>query len=571
MDDPIVDFRRRKNQLALLHRDLAFNAEGLRVLKLLENGIDQGQAMLDVIKFSLIMRLYLIFIHQYKDNNSPANSQDNETIFNGNVFLEKNIMDELSINSIDDYDDEDMFSCSLDGQSSMTIDCDFDVLMTELEDDINEDFFHDLIQECEMFAFESDDPSSFDFGGGRAEETDYMEDYEDILTIYSILLGCKLDDVHRLCAEMVDLSAIRESEWIEKTRVAITPKQNRTINEHTDIDMINMTRFNKAQLRKILFQFFNDEHGEIYSCNNHKFTYEETLLIALSYMANGEKYLSMYKHFGGDWPAYTYPINWFTNFLFAKYYHRISGTSMEYWASSTDDFRKAIWEKVCIDGDGDILMPFGEFYNFAFMDCIQHSTCSPGSGPINANNDRRENRFEIQRAFYTAYGKKWGLKSQGLLLPNGMIGNAWSCSIAHNDKGVVNLSGIEEELLRVLAPYKIGLHFPTVYTDEIYEISEVINKRNGQVGEYFDKMSSERQNVEHLFGATVNLWKRLSKKYTWKIMKQGTGAIKHIMAIWLMTNVYTCLNGNKVSMHYNFPRPSLREYLSNVPPYTGNI
>ena len=43
MDDPIVDFHRRKNQLALLHRDLAFNAEGLRVFKMLEKGINQGK------------------------------------------------------------------------------------------------------------------------------------------------------------------------------------------------------------------------------------------------------------------------------------------------------------------------------------------------------------------------------------------------------------------------------------------------------------------------------------------------------------------------------------------------
>ena len=30
-DDPIIAFRRRKNQLALIHRDLALNAEGIRI------------------------------------------------------------------------------------------------------------------------------------------------------------------------------------------------------------------------------------------------------------------------------------------------------------------------------------------------------------------------------------------------------------------------------------------------------------------------------------------------------------------------------------------------------------
>jgi hypothetical protein len=125
--------------------------------------------------------------------------------------------------------------------------------------------------------------------------------------------------------------------------------------------------------------------------------------------------------------------------------------------------------------------------------------------------------------------------------------------------------------VRVLQPYKLGLQFPTLYADEIYEVSQVINKRNGQQSEYFKKMSRERQNIEHLFGATTNLWKRLTHKLTWKLLSQKATAIRHVMSIWFMMNVYTCLNGNKVSVYYNVPPPSLDDYLANVPIYTGNI
>lgn len=51
------------------------------------------------------------------------------------------------------------------------------------------------------------------------------------------------------------------------------------------------------------------------------------------------------------------------------------------------------------------------------------------------------------------------------MLPNtpGMIGNVWCCSVSQNDKDVVNLSDVEEELVtRILQPNTIGLQFPTL-------------------------------------------------------------------------------------------------------------
>jgi hypothetical protein len=279
----------------------------------------------------------------------------------------------------------------------------------------------------------------------------------------------------------MDLTAIRQSEWEEMTMMAKIPKQNQLIDDHTDVDLITLTRFNKQQLHTIKSKFFDDEPG---STSSHKFTYEETLLTALNYMAKAENYSTMYKHFGGDWQAYTYPINWFTNFVFVKYCHRITGSSMEYWASSVPDFCWLIWSKACVLEDGAYFMPLEEFYNFGFVDCISHEMCSPASGPVSSQGDRRENHYKIQIAFYTKYGKMWGVKTQGIVLPNGLIGNAWCCSVSQSDKGVVNLSGIEEELVRVLQPYKLGLlQFPTLYADEIFEVSQVINKQNGQQSE----------------------------------------------------------------------------------------
>lgn len=77
-----------------------------------------------------------------------------------------------------------------------------------------------------------------------------------------------------------------------------------------------------------------------------------------------------------------------------------------------------------------------------FIDCMSYKSTTPGAGPINNEDDRREHAYLIQRAFYTRYGIKHGNKTQDLLLPNGIIGHAWVHSVAHNDLGTINLSGL---------------------------------------------------------------------------------------------------------------------------------
>ena len=78
------------------------------------------------------------------------------------------------------------------------------------------------------------------------------------------------------------------------------------------------------------------------------------------------------------------------------------------------------------------------FRTFGFIDCMQLAMCQPGSGPLNESDDRHEDRWRIQRAFFTSYGRMWGVKAQGVFLPNGILGNIFLTSIAQNDKGVIN-------------------------------------------------------------------------------------------------------------------------------------
>ena len=136
----------------------------------------------------------------------------------------------------------------------------------------------------------------------------------------------------------------------------------------------------------------------------------------------------------------------------------ISGNSLQRWVGDIHTFREAIWKQVVFDDDGTqrIFINLEDIRVFAWIDCKGHVACTPGSGPVNDNDDRRENAYEVQRAFYTRYGKLHGLKSQIVLLPNGMICHAWIHSVAQNDRGMINLSGLEEYMRDILADIRLG-------------------------------------------------------------------------------------------------------------------
>ena len=391
-----------------------------------------------------------------------------------------------------------------------------------------------------------------------------IEGYEELLTMSATLLGCSILDLDIFCRDIVDLTAIRASEWDDIVLTTKSPKKNRTINCFSDSQANSNTRFSKGELRDILQELFGSQPSNTYTFCKNKFTYEETVLLALDYMANGVKFSKMVDTYGGDWTRYTYPINFFSRYIHQKYYHRLSGKSMRYWAPSVPEFRKAIWLKVCFDENGrkDVFVDLNRFRTYGWIDAMQHSMCRPGGGPTNVDDDRRDDENRIQRAFFTSYGKMWGMKTQALYLPNGMIGSVYFTSVSHNDKGVVNLSGIEVELKTALENYMMDdMSYPAIYGDEIYEPSEVLIKANGQQSLLILRLTSTRGDVEHVFGLTSNLWKRVRVKHTWRLLKMKKFVRAHLFSIFFMTNVYTCIHGNKTATKYGFETVPLSTYL----------
>ncbi len=215
------------------------------------------------------------------------------------------------------------------------------------------------------------------------------------------------------------------------------------------------------------------------------------------------------------------------------------------------------------------------FRIYGWIDCMMLLTSTPGAGPIDEEVNRRENAYEIQRAHFTNYGHQWGMKNQGVLLPNGMLASIYTTSISQNDKGVVNISGIPEELERVMEPWRMQNAdvLPALYGDDIYDICTTIVKRiRDNENLLHERLTKSRIDIEHQFGLISNLFKRLTTKHTWHLIKQKKLAHMHYFSIFFMVNVYTCVRENKTSIKFGIQSPVIEEYLNvdNSDWYDGN-
>lgn len=106
-------------------------------------------------------------------------------------------------------------------------------------------------------------------------------------------------------------------------------------------------------------------------------------------------------------------------------------------------------------------------------------------------------------------------------------------SIAQNDLGMINLSGLEKHLADVLQPYRIGEAqlLPAVYADAIYIPSEVILIR-GPDSDYFRTINMVREKKnEHEFGFYAILWKKSKQTKTIKLYNNGSNVVKRIIEL----------------------------------------
>ena len=112
------------------------------------------------------------------------------------------------------------------------------------------------------------------------------------------------------------------------------------------------------------------------------------MLIALDYISNETKYLTMSQTYGGNWTRYSCIVLKKSH----KYYHRLCGRSLSYWITQEninkwrkDIFRFVKHNKGCIAIPGLECLIFPYFRTIGFLDCITLDMCKLSSVPLLPN------------------------------------------------------------------------------------------------------------------------------------------------------------------------------------------
>ena len=154
-----------------------------------------------------------------------------------------------------------------------------------------------------------------------------------------------------------------------------------------------------------------------------------------------------------------------------------------------------------------------------------------------------------------------------LLLPNGMIGSIFVCSLRHNDNGVQNLSGLNEYLVRMLRPLyqRAGnLIYPALYGDAIFTpLATIVRPYTNPNHEQLivnTRFSSLREDIEHKFCQVFGLYQVLRHASRHHLFWGAEHVRKLFFSCLFISNCYTCFNESR-NRYFNLRAPTIQQYL----------
>ena len=107
-------------------------------------------------------------------------------------------------------------------------------------------------------------------------------------------------------------------------------------------------------------------------------------------------------------------------------------------------------------------------------------------------------------------------------------------SISHNDKGMVNISVIEEELEVILNNNQLpGGNLPCLHGDNMHEPSTVVVNHNNKQVFLHDRCDINRTSQDNIHGSVLMLNARLCRKNSWKLLALGERDKYHLFNIFL--------------------------------------
>ena len=148
-------------------------------------------------------------------------------------------------------------------------------------------------------------------------------------------------------------------------------------------------------------------------------------------------------------------------FITESFYNKISGRSLELYTNRFEQYASVVANQVSsqveylktIHPNGrleatlhHVVVQPHECRCVGFIDDTSIVTCRPGE----SMQESGEITEDIQRAFYSGFIRRHGLKAQTIFLPDGMVGSVWIASLRNNDNGMFNMSNMGDYLLEVL-------------------------------------------------------------------------------------------------------------------------
>ena len=264
--------------------------------------------------------------------------------------------------------------------------------------------------------------------------------------------------------------------------------------------------------------------------------------------------------------------------MYYTFYNKISGRSLDQWLPRyLDTCRHLIYNALIETAsretnyvNGQLVyeewifhhIDFDSFCILSFMDDCAMPTGRPGD-----SRTRRLNLSQdIQRAFYSGYLRKHGLKAQVVYLLIGIVASVFITELRQNDNGVQNMSGLHNYLLSIFERHRIWVNglCPCLFADAIFRLLGTILPRNLRPSPdqqlLMQVLSSLRQSIEHVLGDVRNRFRLFSIPRFLSLMNRGPQTRRLCLVTFLIHNCYNCINGSRCE-YFGFIPPSLEEYL----------
>jgi len=330
-----------------------------------------------------------------------------------------------------------------------------------------------------------------------------------------------------------------------------------------------------------------DENGDVRindGYRTHLFTFEEILLFALHRFAHGTSMeISRLSFFScRDQSAWSRAWSWFICRVAQKWGPLVQNNLAAYMHYIEPSCR-ALCEMANFhaniygwDREYGLVYDERNFSISCFLDCSDFNSTRMGAGPIESGPfaARRPDAHHLQKCVYGGHHHIHGVKYEAVVLPNGLsMSFQGPFASRRQDRFVTsftklndNFEAAQRQFLNEegIAPDEQRLH--CAYGDRIYVNGSVIRRAHFAPS---DKEKAEntvmnkmRTSVEHYFG--------LEKETLFNLLHQPLDILRELnrfipLVGCILTNAYTCLNANQLSVRYNMMPPSIEEWFETLP------